>query len=600
MKTFTKLLFAAIVMAISVIPGSRAAAQGVKTSRYIVVAASNTCDADKKIADVVCTGKNDEATINKVITGLKYGGTIQFLDGDYYIDAFDQPENTAIYFGYNDGNARTITLIGSTENKSYNTHFGTVFHVTEKAFSKMDDKTSYRVFYGCRERPESEGAFFKFTFLNNVNFENFYLFMHNAQKKVIGFDGRHFGNSYMRQVGVYTEEYFNDRFLKRKPATPVEGCIGVVSPHGANDEMSRLGYDCVNTGGLHTGFCLTGVEHLIMKQCTAARCVIGYLFDGREGKTLTMINCCDEGNAHLPIFKSTGTLTCIDFNIERLNAGTMPDDPAGPGRPCAYEAEPGSWHGFISYTRGGGALGVKNFWEEGSGINFVTVDLKTEAATWFGGLGAAAGTAAAAPSADAPAASKPAAPKPAAPAAPAVQGPETESSITLSGKEKWTALSVWEPAETKECEMLSETASEYTATDGSKATITYSSKYKKPIKLKAKNVYLPSACKGDFAVFAVPVKNYAAGTPLKLTFESCYSNFPEIQQSFAISWSADGKKYSDPMTISVPMSKSRKAFVGSIPSDIKSGKVYVKLEYLSNGSAMKSLFLGNVKFETAE
>ena len=380
MKRF--LLFLLAFLAVAVRPSSAAPKTPLRYSRHIVIAASNTDPQDKKLADFVCTGKNDERVINKAIEKLKYGGTIQLLDGDYNIDAFEQDGNSAIYFGFNDGNARTISLVGTTENKSYNTRFGVTLHVTEKAFSTMNDKEVYRVFYGTAQKPEYEGVFFKYTYINNVNFENFYLYFFNAQKKLIGIDCRRFGNSDIRQVGVYTESYFEDRFLHRKPATPVEGCIGICTTKGANDEMSRLGLDTVSAGGLYAGFCFCGVEHLVMKQCTTARCVIGYLFDRGGHKTLTMINCCDEGNTHLPVFNGSGQITMIDFNIERLSAKNIPDDPTGNEEHHAYEKKPGGWHGFISYTMGGRAFGLTSFWAEGSGKNFKTIDLKTEAATW--------------------------------------------------------------------------------------------------------------------------------------------------------------------------------------------------------------------------
>ena len=52
------------------------------------IAAANSSEADKKLADVVCSGKNDQRVINEQIAKLARGGTIQLLDGDYYIDAF--------------------------------------------------------------------------------------------------------------------------------------------------------------------------------------------------------------------------------------------------------------------------------------------------------------------------------------------------------------------------------------------------------------------------------------------------------------------------------------------------------------------------------
>ena len=97
------------------------------------IAASNSAAADQQKADVVCTGSHDERIINEYIAKLVNGGTLQFLDGDYFIDAFEHEGNSAIFFGFNEGNARVITLKGDTENKTYNTHHGASLHVTQKS-----------------------------------------------------------------------------------------------------------------------------------------------------------------------------------------------------------------------------------------------------------------------------------------------------------------------------------------------------------------------------------------------------------------------------------------------------------------------------------
>ena len=340
----------------------------------IRVAAANSTEADKAAADFVCTGKNDEAVLNKAIELLVRGGTVKLADGDYYIDAFPHEGNTAVLFGYNEGRARTINIVGGTENKSYNTRFGVGIHVTKAAIDAMDpEKGPYRVFCGTAKKPKAPGVFFKFTYVNNVNFRDFYLLFHDASKPWRGIDGSCFGNMQLDMVGVYTENYFQDRFLHVRPAKPGKGSIGVVSCRVSNDEASRIGYNFVNVGGMHTGFLFQGVDHLVLKQCTAARCCYGYRTCGyRGGKTMTWLNCCDEGNTHLPYFGSEGGhLTAIDFNIERITADTIPESPDGPGS-AAKEAKPGAWHGYISYTMQGKAFGLRRFWENGSGINFRT------------------------------------------------------------------------------------------------------------------------------------------------------------------------------------------------------------------------------------
>ena len=95
-----------------------------------------------------------------------------------------------------------------------------------------------------------------------------------------------------------------------------------------------------------------------------------------------MINCCDEGCAHLPHFRGRGHLTAIDFNIERFNAAFIPDDPEGNDECAATEETPGGWRGYISYTLQGAAYGLGSgnfkpgrFWREGHGRNIKTIDL---------------------------------------------------------------------------------------------------------------------------------------------------------------------------------------------------------------------------------
>ena len=89
-------------------------------------------------------------------------------------------------------------------------------------------------------------------------------------------------------------------------------------------------------------------------------------------KTLTLINCCDEGNTHLPIFRGKGQLTAIDFNIERFNAAYIPDDPEGNAEAYATEETPGSWNGTFTYTLQGEAFGLTGFWKDGHGTGFET------------------------------------------------------------------------------------------------------------------------------------------------------------------------------------------------------------------------------------
>lgn len=340
----------------------------------IKIAASNSSAEKKNEADVICTGTNDEKVINEQIEKLIYGGTVKLFDGDYYFDSFSSENNTAVFFGFNEGRARVVNIVGDTENKSYNTHFGTVIHITEKALDSLENNQGH-IFFGTDKKPNGENDFFNYTFINNVNFDNFYVFIANAKTPLVAIDCINFGAVYAHQVGVYTENHFKERNAHIKPESPCKGLIGFRSPRSANDELSRIGFDTVEVGGFYTGIMMCGAEHFVLKNCATARCAYGYVFN-HSSKTLTMINCDDEGNTHLPLFKGAGQLTCIDFNIERFNKDMIPySDLSDEIEHCAVEEIPGAWHGFISYTLEGKAFDIHNFWKKGHGMNFKTVNL---------------------------------------------------------------------------------------------------------------------------------------------------------------------------------------------------------------------------------
>ena len=340
------------------------------------VAAANSSEAARSAADFVCTGTNDEAVVNKAIALLVRGGTVTLADGDYYIDAFPNEGNSAVFFGYNEGLTRVVTIMGTTEGKVYGAYRGATLHVTKGAMDAMATDGVYRVFFGAGKIPKGRGDTYTYTHVNNVNFTNFRILFHDASKPLIGIDGRHFGSMELDLVGIYTERYFPDRYEHLKPATPAKGSIGVYSLPGSNDESARNRYNEVNVGGLHKGFVFDRVDHLVMTGCMAARCVYGYWSKCGTPKTMTWINCCDEGCTHLPYFGGArGHLTAIDFNVERFNAAYIPDDPDGAAGNAAKEEKPGAWHGYISYTLQGKAFNHRRFWADGSGRNFRTENL---------------------------------------------------------------------------------------------------------------------------------------------------------------------------------------------------------------------------------
>lgn len=337
----------------------------------VTIAAENSSKLDKLRADYICTGINDETVFNDAIKTLVYGGTIKLFDGEYYIDSFNKDTYAAVYFE-NNGQARTINFEGSTENKSNLSRYGVSIHVTQKAFDKMPTGRTCNVFLGS-DKTITIGQWWGFSV--NVNFKNFYLFLATSTIPCVGINSQYFGSSFAKQVGIYSEDYFNDRFDRHKPVTPSIDSIGIVSVNDANDEMARIGMDTVNVGGLGIGIIVARAEHLILKNCTVSRSVIGYAFYGDSMKPLTLINNADEGNRHLPLFRGSGLITSIDFSIERFDETVIPDDPRGDIDPFAKEIAPDSWKGSFEYNIQGSALGVNRFWKDGSGKNIKTTKI---------------------------------------------------------------------------------------------------------------------------------------------------------------------------------------------------------------------------------
>lgn len=359
--------------------------------RRIYVAASDSTPAAKAIADYQCTGTNDELVIQEAINSLTYGGTVQLLDGQYNIDSFPttitwngETHHVAIFVTGDATISRTVNLIGTTENKSYNSHYGVHIHVSQSAINNMNNTDVYTCIRGTGKKPTQYGDYTRIT---NMNFANFYLYIGDAEKKIRGIDCTCFGGTYIKQVGVYTEHYFYYRFNHLKPSTPVVGSVGVVANSGSNDEMARIGWDTLNCGGMYIGVMTqndessSGVDHLIMNTCTFARCVYGMYFKTGTPKTMTIINSCDEGCTHLPYFGGSGHITAIDFNVERFNNAYYPDDPTGNTEFYAVEETAGSWIGTIEYTLQGwsgassGNAG-QHFWKlDGSGKGIRTRNL---------------------------------------------------------------------------------------------------------------------------------------------------------------------------------------------------------------------------------
>lgn len=359
-------------------------------SRFVFVAAYNSPARDKKRADYVCTGTNDELVIQQAVNDqrIRYGGTLQLLDGIYNIDSFPNTDSdgnhVAILFnGYASDNARVLDVTGTTRNKGCNSEWGVSIHVTSSAIAAMNNTDTYVIFKGTNTRPSN---YPDYTFINTVNFYKMNIYIGDAEKKMVGIDMAYFAASFLEDIQVWTESYNAKRMNHQKPPTPVDGSVGIKTMNGSND-MCRVRWSFVTCCGMHKGFVIRSVDHLIMMNCAACRCVYGFYFEnGTPKASLTLINCIDEGCVHLPYFGGSGHITALSFAVERFDYRYYPDDPSGNTEFYAQEATSGNWIGTIEYTVQGWSSAdgttltgtAQHFWKDGQGKKIRTRNLNSD------------------------------------------------------------------------------------------------------------------------------------------------------------------------------------------------------------------------------
>ena len=346
----------------------------------ITVAAANTRSADKKNADFVCTGKNDELTINEAIkVAAQECKCLCLLNGLYSIDGF---------YDFGDGGPKAaicvpslykeIAIIGQTYAFEPNRE-GVQLDVSAEALDMIQDG-DYSV---LRTDWKSLGVYSG----GVLKLENIIMTLAHNQKPLRCIDLRRCDRVEMKNVklrGKTKNSYLGI------PELAVPGCIGLTMTDGSNNAIVR--YENVSSGDFYEAIQVGG-EHVIMINCAAVHSFYGYTFGNYEfhcgyNHPITMINCCDERNVNLPLFNVCGDesregrrliggqeVSMFSFNIERLAAQT----PGGVIGDAMREIHPGAFCGRIEYTlqpdwNHTNEVNFKLF-ENGSGIGFRTINM---------------------------------------------------------------------------------------------------------------------------------------------------------------------------------------------------------------------------------
>lgn len=326
---------------------------------FITVAPANySGDID---ANYICTGKNDELTIQKAIDRcVEENKNVMLLNGIYHIDAFhdhydDNGPRCAICFP---NKWREIKFLGENHEYGFQKSFdnGVVLYVSKDALSKISKETD--VIRGkWTEHGIQNGS--------SLHIENIAVVLADNQHQIRCLDFRRTDRVEVKNITLvgYGDSISTDSGygLNTPPSIPGKGCIGLTMTDGSNNSYSN--YTNVQTYGFDEGIQVGG-EHVVCINCGATVGRYGFTFGNYQtncgsNHPITLINCMDERNINMPLFNLCGDgdgkggrlqgkqeVSLISFNMERVAERT-------PGKKLGdfmREVYPGTWSGNIDFT----------------------------------------------------------------------------------------------------------------------------------------------------------------------------------------------------------------------------------------------------------
>ncbi len=347
---------------------------------FITFAPFDSNEEIKKSADIVCNGKNDEKLIQEAIDRcVAEAKNLYFFNGTYVIDGFydfsDGGPKAALCFP---NCRREITIMG--QNYSYGrAGDGVRFYVSAAALEEIGDQSVDVIRTTWTDVGLSNGS--------ALRIENLYITLSHNRKPIRCIDLRRCDRPELKNVR-FCAFFDMDAGFGNPPPIAAQGCIGLTMTDGSNNSYSN--YTNVMATGFYEGIQIGG-EHVVMINCGAIMNYYGLTFGNYPlncgaNHPITLINCLDERNVHLPLFHECGDgdgkgvrlygeqeVTMINFNIERLAEQT-------PGKALGdlmRETTPGMWRGNITFTAQPAwcHLNEKNFqlWEnDGSGKGIKT------------------------------------------------------------------------------------------------------------------------------------------------------------------------------------------------------------------------------------
>lgn len=348
----------------------------------VLIASSSASDEIKANADYLCNGSNDQSVIQNAINYVanQGGGVIRLSEGLFYLSSFPSTDSAGDYVALMLPQTQykySIEIRGSQLPYGIGTkphQRGTDIQVSASCYEGLDSSKKYTIIRGGYVNPQRNSAIM-------LTLTDLHISTPSNQKKITCVDCLYFNRVLIERV--HARGYilgYNGFVSGDVPPVAVDGCVGFRSVGGSNSGMF-LDFKNVGANGFQTGFAVGG-EHFIGWNMAAMYCTYGYTFGdydftGGMFHPITLINCCDENNINLPLFKNNSgkqAVNLIDFNMEW---GVLDKTPGGSIGDHAKETTAGKFCGNINYTMCyGGDWSANNvtepFWESGSGHSIQT------------------------------------------------------------------------------------------------------------------------------------------------------------------------------------------------------------------------------------
>lgn len=295
----------------------------------VIIAANDSSNADKAMANYVCDGINDEVELQNAINAFgENSGVIQLCNGTYNIDAFTNHDGYyyGLYFAHY---KHEIIIRGVNHNhKSVNLSFDTtdkaaVINVTQSAWDALpSDKESYVI--GSNRRWEFP--------YKTIGLEDLTIAIPDNSKPVVGADGMYLADMHVDHCFFKTNGSYSDPSTMNPKCIAIRGC-----PAG------NIGYNYyfhhIKIIGWGTGFHVAG-EALQLVDVQVQRARNGFViadapFLNSYPRTvsihpMTMIACgvsyCTDYGVYFGT-NSYASITIIDLNSE---VGTVDNWTNGP------------------------------------------------------------------------------------------------------------------------------------------------------------------------------------------------------------------------------------------------------------------------------